>query len=100
MGAFIARKTIASIPKIDNFCLLFTFNQNTRFKELQKKKNGNSLGACAVVETRFFMKASRTNRDDAIFTFKAFKALALVRAIYKIPASGAVLTRRQDARVV
>lgn len=73
------------------------------FQELEKKKKNSSyfiLGASAVVNTRLFMKASGTDRDDAIFTVKTFWALALVGAIYKISARGAVLTRRQDARVV
>jgi len=58
------------------------------------------LGTGPVVETRFFMKARRTDENDAIFTFKTFWALAFVRAVGEIMARGAVLTGRQDARIV
>jgi hypothetical protein len=46
------------------------------------------------------MKARRPDRNDAIFTFETLRALAFVRAVGEIMARGAVLTRRQDARIV
>ena len=77
-------------------CKLAYFNQNM----LAKLAKSLILGAGSVIETRFFVKARWTDRNDAIFTIKTFRALAFVCAIGEIAARGAVLTRCQDARIV
>lgn len=76
--------------------ILAYFNQNM----LAKLAKSLILGAGSVIETRFFVKARWTDRNDAIFTVKTFRALAFVCAIGEISARGAVLTRCQDARIV
>lgn len=62
--------------------------------------NAAIFGASAVIVARLFVETRRTDGQGAIVSVETLDAVAVVGAVGVISARGAVLARRQDARVV